>query len=125
MNESNKLLSDADNKKLGWPLGGNTAANILDRVKERNPAFRAIDTLCYLPFIHVEASATGECKQCCMAENPIIRDYSELPVDQQKELKHLRSALELMQKKYTNLLKITKTQIIDIESTIANIITIN
>ena len=95
MNESNKLLSDADNKKLGWPLGGNTAANILDRVKERNPAFRAIDTLCYLPFIHVEASATGECKQCCMAENPIIRDYSELPVDQQKELIHLKDELVL------------------------------
>ena len=68
---------------------------ILDRIKQMSPAFNGIETLCYLPFIHIEASATGECKQCCMSENPIIRDYSELTVEHQEELKHLKDELTI------------------------------
>ena len=50
---------------------------ILNRVKKKNPAFQAIDTLCYLPFIHLEASAIGDVKPCCMTEGPVLDDNGE------------------------------------------------
>ena len=53
-------------------------ADSIELVKSKSVAFRTMPTLCYLPFMHIEASATGECKQCCMAENPIFKDLSEL-----------------------------------------------
>jgi hypothetical protein len=43
----------------------------------RNPAFKAIPTLCYLPFIHLEASAIGDVKPCCMTEGPVLDDNNK------------------------------------------------
>ena len=47
-----------------------TIKDDLNRI--RNPAFKAVPTLCYLPFIHLEASAIGDVKPCCMTEGPVL-----------------------------------------------------
>ena len=49
-----------------------TIKDDLNRI--RNPAFKAVPTLCYLPFIHLEASAIGDVKPCCMTEGPVLDD---------------------------------------------------
>ena len=43
----------------------------------KNPSFDAIPTLCYLPFMHLEASAIGDVKPCCMTEGPVLDDNGE------------------------------------------------
>jgi len=60
-------------------------SDCIELIESKDPAFKKIPTLCYLPFMHIEASATGDCKQCCMAENPIFKEYSELS-DKEKHL---------------------------------------
>ena len=45
-----------------------------DLSRIRNPAFKAQPSLCYLPFIHLEASAIGDVKPCCMTEGPVLDD---------------------------------------------------
>jgi MoaA/NifB/PqqE/SkfB family radical SAM enzyme len=62
----------------------NNLKDSIEFLARKSPAFKAVPTLCYLPFMHLEASATGECKQCCMAENPIFKDLSELSPKDQK-----------------------------------------
>jgi len=47
-----------------------TIKDDLNRI--RNPAFKAQPNLCYLPFIHLEASAIGDVKPCCMTEGPVL-----------------------------------------------------
>lgn len=56
------------------------------RIKREAPIFKEIPTLCYLPFMHIEATTTGECKQCCMATSAIMRDYSEIDTEELLEL---------------------------------------
>lgn len=38
----------------------------------RNPLYKVLPSLCYLPFIHLEASAIGDVKPCCMTEGPVL-----------------------------------------------------
>jgi len=56
------------------------------RIQRSAPIFKEIQTLCYLPFMHIEAATTGECKQCCMATGAILRDYSEIAPERLSEL---------------------------------------
>ncbi len=43
---------------------------IMEKVKKATTQFVQTPTLCYLPFIHMEADAKGWLKPCCMAEGP-------------------------------------------------------
>lgn len=43
----------------------------LKHVIEEVDSFKKTPTLCYLPFVHVEADARGRFEHCCMSENPI------------------------------------------------------
>lgn len=42
-------------------------------LESNSSAFKKTPTLCYLPFIHMEADAKGWLKPCCMAEDPVCK----------------------------------------------------
>jgi organic radical activating enzyme len=54
---------------------------IKKRIKDKNPIFESRPNLCYLPWIHLEASSIGEIKPCCMAEGPILDTKTGLPME--------------------------------------------
>jgi len=49
-------------------------------IKENNPIFASRPNLCYLPWIHLEASAIGEIKPCCMADGPVVDVKTGIPL---------------------------------------------
>jgi len=51
----------------------------LRQVIKQAESFEKTPTLCYLPFMHMEADAKGWLKPCCMAEGPVYKEGTEDP----------------------------------------------
>lgn len=51
----------------------------LKTVIHKVDSFKETPTLCYLPFMHMEADAKGWLKPCCMAEGPVRKEGTNEP----------------------------------------------